>query len=278
VPIALSENTIPFPNKNFPDLEILHLSDFHTTRPQPSLEKFLKERIGAKTYDMVFLTGDLVDERSGIAPFIRYISHIKARYGIYATWGNHDMLRIRFRDIFLFREGSADTIPKSDFREGLQREMEAVGIQVLSDELRVINTGTGKLYILGMDDFLGSDRLQNWYRHGPRLERIRSVLKSIPDDGSLRLVLTHSPDVIEKLGGLGIDVMFAGHTHGGQIRLPFLGAIFTWSAFQRKYNHGLYRYNGTYLHVNSGLGTSPYTPVRICCPPEVSLIKIKSRS
>lgn len=274
MPIVLSENTIRFTNKRFPDLEILHLSDLHMAGPWPSLEKFLKERVSEKIYDMAFLTGDLVEDKAGIAPFIKYISYIKTRYGTYATWGNHDLLKIRLKHVFSFNPDSARGIPKSDFKERFQREMEAAGIKVLSDELRVIDVGPRKVYIAGLDDFLGSDRLQNWHRHEDRLERIRALLKNIPDD-SLKLVLVHGPDVIEKLQGLGIDVMFAGHTHGGQIRIPFLGPLFIWSAFQRKYNHGLYKYNGIYLNINSGLGTSPCTPIRICCPPEISLISIK---
>ena len=151
--------------------------------------------------------------------------------------------------------------------------MTNLGIRVLLDELEMIDVEGKNVCILGIDNWMGVDRLQNWHHYEERINRIKTRFRTVPSN-CLTLALAHTPDIIQKLDGLKINVMFSGHTHGGQIRLPFLGPLFSWSSFQRKYNRGLYKYNGAYLYVNAGVGTDSFLSVRLFCPPEISLIKI----
>jgi predicted MPP superfamily phosphohydrolase len=115
--------------------------------------------------------------------------------------------------------------------------------------------------------------------HRGALERDRAVLESLsaqtPAD-AYQLLLYHTPDLAESLSGTGIDLYLAGHTHGGQIRLPFYGAVVTFSAYGKKYEMGRYTLDGTMLYVSRGLGMegSGAPRARFLCPPEIVVVDI----
>ncbi|MBC8091522.1 MAG: metallophosphoesterase, partial [Pseudonocardia sp.] len=96
----------------------------------------------------------------------------------------------------------------------------------------------------------------------------------------LRLGLVHAPEpsVLDRFAGDGYDLLLAGHTHGGQVCVPGYGALVTNSGLHRSMARGLHRWSGpTWLHVSAGLGTSPYAPVRLACPPEATLLTLVPR-
>ena len=95
--ILFKEVTIRLIENSYPKLDILHLSDFHLRGPNRALEKFIKKTVSKRMYDLVFFTGDLVDKKEGIEPFMDYVSLLKARYGIFAVWGNHDQFNLAIR-------------------------------------------------------------------------------------------------------------------------------------------------------------------------------------
>ena len=84
----------------------------------------------------------------------------------------------------------------------------------------------------------------------------------------LRILLSHSPDLVYKAQDWGVDLMFSGHNHGGQIRLPLVGAVFVPSRYSRRFDRGFFRAKGTLLYVNEGI--AGLHPVRYGCPPEIS--------
>ena len=94
-----------------------------------------------------------------------------------------------------------------------------------------------------------------------------------PQDSLLHLVLSHTPDNIYRLSRSSADVVFSGHCHAGQIRLPILGPIIVPSIYGRRFNHGHFAVNGTHLFVASGIGTA-YPPVRIYCQPDIFIVDI----
>ena len=101
-------------------------------------------------------------------------------------------------------------------------------------------------------------------------------------DGSpaLRLGLTHSPEprVLDRFAADGYDLVLAGHTHGGQLRVPGVGALVTNCGLDRSRARGASRWGAhTWLHVSAGLGTSPFAPVRFACPPEATLLTLVPR-
>jgi predicted MPP superfamily phosphohydrolase len=89
--------------------------------------------------------------------------------------------------------------------------------------------------------------------------------------------VVHSPDPAPELVALGYDLVVAGHTHGGQVRIPFVGALVTNSHVPRGLSMGLIRMGPSYLHVSPGMGTSKYAPFRFLCRPEATLLELRKR-
>ena len=96
----------------------------------------------------------------------------------------------------------------------------------------------------------------------------------------MRLGLTHSPEprVLDRFAADGYDLVMAGHTHGGQLRVPGVGALVTNCGLDRSRARGVSRWGAhMWLHVSAGLGTSPFAPMRFACPPEASLLTLVAR-
>ena len=109
-------------------------------------------------------------------------------------------------------------------------------------------------------------------------DKAGSLLKKVPDD-CFSILLHHYPDLVEDLNGLNVDLYLAGHTHGGQIALPFYGAIITLSKFGKKYESGEYKVGNTILYVNRGLGLAAgFNPkMRFFARPEITVFDLKPK-
>jgi predicted MPP superfamily phosphohydrolase len=108
------------------------------------------------------------------------------------------------------------------------------------------------------------------------LRRDRYALVQGPVEADLGIGVTHTPQrrVLDAMHADGHRLLLAGHTHGGQVRLPFAGALVTNCDLDRARARGLSQYGPAWLHVSAGLGTSPYAPIRLCCRPEASLLTL----
>lgn len=217
-------------------LKIVFASDFHAA---PGHERRLRKivgRIAAQQADMILLGGDFVKGRrfeksmpiEKIAPIL---AELHAPLGVYAVLGNHDWRRdgVRIADV-------------------LQKH----GIEVLENENRRIDHAGGSLWLAGLADC-------NMRRP--------DVRKALENAGNPVLVITHSPDIFPQVTERAA-LTLAGHTHGGQVALPWLGALLVPSAFGKRYEGGLTVENGKRLLVSRGLGTS-LLPVRFNCRPEI---------
>jgi predicted MPP superfamily phosphohydrolase len=114
-----------------------------------------------------------------------------------------------------------------------------------------------------------------------RRDRYKKVAGPVTEAVTLRLGLTHSPEprVLDSFAADGYDLVMAGHTHGGQLRVPGFGALVTNCGLDRSRARGASRWGAhSWLHVSAGLGTSPYAPVRFACPPEASLLTLVPRA
>jgi predicted MPP superfamily phosphohydrolase len=142
-------------------------------------------------------------------------------------------------------------------------------ITVLNDEVRRLPLANGDLYLVGVADL-------EWTR-GRQGDAavLKRLAQSVPP-GAYTLLLYHTPDLIETASGAGINLYLAGHTHGGQIRLPFYGALITFSAYGRRYQMGRYTVGPTTLYVSRGIGMEGLSlpRVRFLCPPEVDVISL----
>lgn len=267
-------------------LKIIQLSDLHgRCRFDPI--KDLAGWVEAEDPDLVAVTGDLVSRRRHIGPMVALLGSLSARLGIYFVAGNHD-------------HAARGTGPGARW---LKADLEKAGVKVLENSCCPLRLRVGNqeldFYLLGVDDPVSKkDRLglaiaRCWQREAPQptgtpqSEKAPGALclqqQRISDGASFHdlgvparcrftILLSHSPDVVDEAAARGISVVLAGHTHGGQICLPFLGAILTGSRFGRRFSGTEYWVGNTLLLINRGLGTT-LLPVRLFCPPEISVYR-----
>jgi predicted MPP superfamily phosphohydrolase len=216
---------------------ILLMTDFHLyPLTQPELIKRSVELANSLNADVVALTGDYVwrylDAIDELAPIL---SNLNAKYGVYSTLGNHDY--------WLDAEVIKDAMEKS-------------GLPVLVNQGISINHGAGTLYLGGLDD--------GWSGN-PDLDA--TLDGAMPGDPVV--LLCHEPDLADKYSLDGrVSLQLSGHTHGGQIRIPGIGAMIL-PYLGRKYDFGLYKVNDMWLYTNRGIGVIS-EPVRYNCPPEIT--------
>lgn len=217
--------------------KIVQLSDLHFL---PYTPLSLIQRAIACAHqlqpDLIVLTGDYVThEAETIFGMTDELASLNARYGVFAILGNHDA-----------RAGRAI----------VSRAIEETGITLLHNEGITFDVGHSQLALAGVDDCL-------WGRPD-----LKAALARRPTD-ALTILLAHEPDVIDKFSTDGrVDLQLSGHTHGGQVRLPFFGTPVL-PKLGEKYVHGLYRVNNSWLYTNRGIGMVGL-PIRFGAHPEVT--------
>ncbi|MCM1010797.1 MAG: metallophosphoesterase [Fusobacterium sp.] len=221
-------------------IKIVFASDLHIKpHQQKRLEKII-ETINAESPDLVLSVGDFVSGHNEkmtmpIEDISKELGKVKAKYGFYTTLGNH--------------EGWYDS-------EKVTKVLQDNGIQVLANANISIQLNGKKLYIAGVEDLTTGKP---------------NINKALAGTKAPTILLTHSPDLFVKVPE-DISLTLAGHTHGGQIRLPLIGAIFTASDFGNKYAKGFIEENGKKLITTTGIGTS-ILPIRFNCTPEIVVIE-----
>jgi uncharacterized protein len=220
-------------------LSIVHLSDFHFTGRVG--KAYFREVVRASNElrpDLVCLTGDLVDRPACLDWIPGTFGQLSARHGVYFILGNHD------------RKADAG---------GLRRTLEQAGLVDLGGRWLTIEINGATVALAGNE--------RPWFKH-------QGDLNTPTPTGSLRIVLAHSPDRLAWARAQRADLMLAGHTHGGQICIPPLGAIFSPTAAGVKYISGVYYAPPTILHVTRGI--SGDTPIRWNCRPEIAHLRLRA--
>jgi uncharacterized protein len=226
-------------------LSIVHLSDFHFTGRIG--KAYFREVVRASNElqpDLIFLTGDLVDAPACIDWIPDTLGRLIARHGVYFILGNHDLLT---RDV-----------PR------LRSTLEQCGLIALGNRSRQIEIKDHPIFLTGNE--------RPWIKEDAT-KRPPAACGFANPLSPLRIVLSHSPDQLGWARKQGADLMLAGHTHGGQIRIPPLGAIFSPSIWGVKYIEGIYYSPPTILQVTRGI--SGGTPARWLCPPEISRLTLR---
>jgi uncharacterized protein len=248
-------------------LTVLHLSDLHLTASDARRVAFL-ERLAAEPVDLVVLTGDMLGEPAGLGPVLEALGRFRPRLGAVAVLGSNDYWAPRFRNPLTYFMGPSSrrgrSSPRNPWRE-LVEGLEGRGWTVLSNRRGQL----GDIEVAGLDD--------------PHIRR-DDPATPVPANGDarprLRLGVVHSPyrRALDAFAGNGYDLVLAGHTHGGQVCLPGVGALVTNCDLPRDRVRGLSRWGSSWLHVSAGLGTSKYAPFRFACRPEASLLTVVSRA
>jgi predicted MPP superfamily phosphohydrolase len=248
-------------------LRVLHLSDLHLTARQRRKQQWVR-RLDRLDPDLVINTGDTIAGLDAIEPTLEALGPLLDRPGAF-VFGNNDFYAPRPKNPLRYivperRRVFGRPLP---WRE-LGRALVAAGWIDATHNRTTIKAGRHAVAVAGVDDpHLGRDRY----------DRIAGPADPSAD---VRLALTHSPEprVVSRFAADRYDLVLAGHTHGGQLRVPGYGALVTNCGIDRPRARWLHRWNDlTWLHVSAGLGTSPFAPVRFACPPEATLLTLTAR-
>ncbi|WP_042223943.1 metallophosphoesterase [Oceanobacillus manasiensis] len=235
--IKIIDDTLP---ASFNKFKLVQFSDTHIGFHY-SVEQLreLVKKINSMKPDLIVFTGDLVDEPHRYSwnnNLINVLNSLEASQGKYWIYGNHD-------------HGGYGT-------EKVKEVMEASGFALLQNEHSVIELNNERIILSGIDDvMLGRPDL------GKALENVNPDL--------FTLLLAHEPDFVETAVDYPVNVQLSGHSHGGQVRLPFIGHLYT-PKYAEKYVEGKYLLDDgrLQLFVNRGIGTTRL-PYRLFCKPEL---------
>jgi uncharacterized protein len=198
--------------------------------------------------DLIVLTGDFVSVPSfgnhakaafTAEPCAQLLPQMNAPYGLWAVMGNHDALTDSQR---------------------VTNSLRSVGIQVLANQSVPIEVKGACFWLGGVDDVL------------ERNADLDATLHNIPSSESV-ILLAHEPDYADYVARYPVDLQLSGHSHGGQVRVPFVRPLWL-PPLAKKYVWGLYKIGGLTLYTNPGLGTVG-APVRMNCPPEITLLTLR---
>ncbi|WP_437734822.1 metallophosphoesterase [Sorangium sp. So ce1335] len=216
----------------------------------------LRDAINAVRADIHVITGDLLDHHvSQLELSTRLLRGLRpARGQLFFCMGNHEYIAARSASIPAIMKG-----------------LEEAGAQVLVDEAREVRLGGDRLW-MGAIDYPSRARPGEPARR-PTVDGLARALGQMQDDGAPRILLSHHPGTFRAARELPFDLMLSGHTHGGQISLGRIGDYaLTPMLPAGLYHNGLYEHRGRRLHVNAGAGG--WLPVRINCPPEITLVEL----
>ncbi len=252
-PFRLSMTEVTVPTDRLPPdalpIRLLHISDIHVERLTRREEKLLQLAAAAQP-DLIVITGDYVNlsynrDAKTHAQVRQLLNQLSAPYGVYAVLGS----------------------PPVDLREMAAPIFDGLPIPLLREDWRQVELGDGRsLVILGMD----------CTHHIPDdAERLRRLAAAAPN-GVPQVLLYHSPELMPQAAGHDLDLYLCGHTHGGQVRLPFIGPILISSQLGRQYVMGLYRDGRTHLYVSRGVGLEGLSAprIRFMAPPEITLVSL----
>jgi predicted MPP superfamily phosphohydrolase len=219
--------------------------------------------------DVVITTGDNLAHPEAVPAVVRALGPLLELPGAF-VFGSNDYRGPVLKNPFgyfgrgrPYRQGVE--LPTEQLRGVLTR----AGWLDLNNARTVLKAGGRTIELLGVDD--------------PHIARddYSTVAGPVSDNADLHLAVTHSPEpeILHRMAADGFELLLAGHTHGGQVRVPGVGALVTNCGLDRRMARGLHRWPGStaWLHVSAGLGTHPTAPVRFACRPEASLLTLVPR-
>jgi len=260
-------------------LRILHISDLHLT-PWQRLKREWVRQLGRLEPDLVVSTGDNLAHTRAVPVVREALAPLLDRPGVFVL-GSNDYYVPQPKNPARYllpssRRSSDSDEPQSLPTDELVSALGSGGWKDLTNTRGRLEVAGHRLSFVGVDD--------------PHLERDRLPAPAGEDRGDLHVGVSHAPytRVLDGMAEDGCDIILAGHTHGGQLRVPGYGALVTNCDLDTGRASGLHGWPGprpdepggtgsAWLNVSAGMGTSPYTPVRFACRPEVSLLQLMPR-
>jgi uncharacterized protein len=230
-----------------PPVRVVHITDTHIERSS-FREATVIRRVNALQPDLILLTGDYLNlsylsDPTSAAHFRQFVAQLEAPYGIYGVRGSVEPTL----------ESMAWLVEGTDI---VWLEQEAVTVDVRGQPVTLVGVACS-------------------HRQELDVARLAQALDGLPAD-AFTLLLYHSPDLIREASEHKVDLYLGGHTHGGQLRLPFYGAIITSSMYGRRYAAGMFEENGTKMYISRGLGFEGggMPRARFLCRPEIVSIEL----
>lgn len=223
------------------DKKIIQISDLHFNKntPKRRIANIIK-KIKSLNPALIFITGDLIDNKNGIDNAKNIIYEMSEICPVYIIFGNWDYYVLGYNI--------------NDFK----KDLENAGAIVLINQTEKIKIGEEEIDIIGADYYTN------------KKERI-----DLKNDDNCQLVLAHSPEIVHEAIDKGIEIVLAGHTHGGQIYIPFITkSIIPVDSKTKNFYRGFYREKDTQIYVNRGIGMSTL-PFRFLVPPEILCITLE---
>lgn len=258
------EVTMPVLTPGSTPLRVLHISDIHMRPNQRRKQAWLRELAGLQP-DLVVNTGDNLAHPKAVPAVVQTLGDLLSVPGVF-VFGSNDYFGPRLKNPVNYltnptHRSFGPPLPWQDLRAAFTER----GWLDMTHTRREFEVAGLRLAVAGVDD--------------PHLSRDRyeTIAGPASATANLRLGLAHSPEprVLDRFASDGYDLVMAGHTHGGQLCLPFYGALVTNCDLDRSRVKGASRWGAHMaLHVSAGIGTSPYAPLRFCCRPEATLLTL----
>lgn len=240
-------------------LTVLHLSDLHFVTHDRKKARFLA---GLPRADVTVVTGDFLAEPDAVETAVAAVEPVMGRLASWFVLGSNDyFVPAPLNYLAYFRRNRKRRKAARGRAGDLVAQLGAGGWTDLTNDRREVDLGGLPVELLGLDDAHIA-----WHDS-------RVAPRSAPE--RFGIAVMHSPDSAPETAVLGYPLMVAGHTHGGQVRLPLVGALVTNCSMPRRLVSGLMRMGGSVMHVSPGLGTSKFAPFRFCCRPEATILELR---
>ena len=237
-PNILIANRISIQDKELSGIKVVFVSDLHLCKDDESRINRIISKINNENADIVLLGGDYMcadmQGKTTMAPqqIVEHLVKIKGKYGVFTVFGNHD-------SAFHIIKKMSDLLSKGN-------------ITILQNKNTTVQIGEKKICIAGIADFSSG---------------LHKINQTFEGTAKPIVAFTHSPDLFNKIPQ-NVNILFAGHTHGGQVAIPFWGPLAKPRHLVGKYVKGFYEFEGRKMFVSKGCGNS-HINVRFCCIPEI---------
>lgn len=245
--IGITKLTTSFSNlpPSFHQYKIVHLTDLHN-KTFGNKQKTLVKKVANEKPDMIVFTGDLIDQKKGgEGNSLVLMSELVKLAPVYFVTGNHDWV-------------------SGDFSK-LEKELESIGVHVLRNTIKTMDEGHETIQLVGIDDPISGNDPE---------KAINQALEGNEGE-EFTILLSHRPELFHLYTDYPFDLVFSGHAHGGQFRIPFIGGLVAPNqGFFPKYTSGKHTENNTTMIVSRGLGNS-IIPLRIFNRPELMVVTLE---